>query len=444
MNEQEIDEKRYFVINCFQPASAIAEPQRFAGRKEAISALTDALYTDGSCPIIYGERGLGKTSLAHQIERIALGDVELLENLSLESRALPPEHRFVTFFLPCTDDINSKDKLLQRIINASQGYRDKDHLPNQQNSHTTKHKINLKFYESEVSKSYKQEDRYQEFVNLSLEEKLQACVNQVFEDEDKKVLIIIDELDRVVDTTGLASIIKSLSSNNLKFLLVGIAHDISTLLEDHESLGRSLFPVSMEPMNKEELETIVFLVGRLLKILDIPIKFRKSATDALVQHAGGFPWFVHTIGQAALLQAYDSDDSEVTDEHVGNAVSGLAENRYARHFEDAYLTVVGDSPQREIVLRLFAKWPEVDVPTSEIYRIASQLEVSNPSNFVRRFTGQKGGRVLVLPPFRKAGIYRFRNAMFKRYICLRDSVFRGVGERVEVAWREFFRIGDSH
>lgn len=69
-------EIRSTILNAFQPGGAIEIPSRFAGRRDDIRELADALLTDGMCPVIYGEKGLGKSSLANQIERIALGDVE--------------------------------------------------------------------------------------------------------------------------------------------------------------------------------------------------------------------------------------------------------------------------------------------------------------------------------------------------------------------------------
>ncbi len=72
---------RHVILNAFKPNSEVELPAGFAGRKDQIRQLTDALLTDRSCPVIYGDRGLGKNSLALQLARIALGDTELLEEI---------------------------------------------------------------------------------------------------------------------------------------------------------------------------------------------------------------------------------------------------------------------------------------------------------------------------------------------------------------------------
>ena len=42
----------------------------------------------GSCPLIYGDRGLGKTSLALQTQLIATGGQELLHQIDANDHAL--------------------------------------------------------------------------------------------------------------------------------------------------------------------------------------------------------------------------------------------------------------------------------------------------------------------------------------------------------------------
>jgi AAA+ ATPase superfamily predicted ATPase len=146
---------RSIVLNAFQPAHAMEHPARFAGRKSIISELTDALRTEGLCPLIYGERGVGKTSIANQIERIALGDVELLSNLGLQDRALPEGSRFAAFYLQCTDGIQDCEGLLQRVINLADGFTSLSDLPRmRQTGLVSEHTVKLSFYEAKFKEEY--------------------------------------------------------------------------------------------------------------------------------------------------------------------------------------------------------------------------------------------------------------------------------------------------
>jgi len=49
---------RESIMNAFKPGTEIELPAAFAGRREEILNLVDALYVDGSCPILYGDGGL--------------------------------------------------------------------------------------------------------------------------------------------------------------------------------------------------------------------------------------------------------------------------------------------------------------------------------------------------------------------------------------------------
>jgi hypothetical protein len=113
---------RATLMNAFRPAMEVEDPERFAGRRKEVRALTDALHTEGSVPLSFGHRGLGKSSLALQMRRIAMGDVELLSYLGAESLKLEDSGQFLTFYVTCTDAIRTVDDLLQVLINAAEKY----------------------------------------------------------------------------------------------------------------------------------------------------------------------------------------------------------------------------------------------------------------------------------------------------------------------------------
>ncbi len=164
--------------------------------------------------------------------------------------------------------------------------------------------------------------------------------------------------------------------------------------------------------------------------------FHAGFKQATVVAADGFPWFVHVLAQEALRRAYDDARTSIVASDVTAAIKELASNRFAQQFSDTYQLAVKDSYYREIVLRLFAKWRDDDIPTSEIYPLGKRLGVSNASIYKKDLTLAIYGRVLVTPPDQPRGIVRFRNAMFKRYVSLRGSIYRDVKENVDEVWRK--------
>ena len=420
------------ILNAFRPNSEIVDPHTFAGRIREIKVLTQALYTDNSCPIIYGDKGLGKTSLAAQIARIALGDVELLSILDHRKLILKEEHRFMPVRISCSDAIKTKDEILQRIINTSESFYSLDEL-NQfvLNGKSNKKKINLKIFEAETVKNHTQVSK-KSYSRLNMEDKLSAIINTMYDHGIKKVLLIIDELDRVSNTKGLANFIKNTSSDSIKFLLVGIAQDISSLISDHSSLERNLMPVKVSRMKAEELHSIIDKALISLKAKGYPFTFTKEAKDLLVKTAAGFPWFIHILASEALRIVWERGTrTEVDPIDVKLSINELSNNRFSQQFSDDYQKAVRDSIQREIVLRLFAHWADDDIPTSEIYKYATSLKIKSPSGCKTDLMEEKYGNILIKKPGHERGVVRFRNAMFKRYINIRSSIYEGVKEKIE-------------
>ena len=414
-------------------------PALFAGRRDEVVTLVDTLYMDGACPIIYGDRGLGKTSLALQIERIALGDTELLDELGLSDRVLPERSRFTTFEFSCSDGVGSKDDLLQRLINTASGidvHVAQQHLFESKKLTT---RIKLKIYEREIQESFGPGDSAKKFAGLSVEEKFEIITQRIVEKNNTKVLFIIDELDRLKDGRGLASVIKNLSSADIKFLLVGVGQNISTLLHDHASLERTLVQIPVLIMRDDDCAAIIHKAELSLAQAGVAMKFSEAAIKRVVAAAGGFPWFVHTIAQEGLKNAYEESLQQVGEGQINRAIGKLSSRRFGQQFYDTYQMAVGDSRQREIVLRLFAKWSGADLPTSELYPLAATLGVKTPAVLTRQLTTQQYGRVLVRPPYAPARVFRFTNAMFKRYALLRNSVYEGVADEVDETWDKRFR-----
>ena len=112
--------RRTIIMNSFRPAKEVDEPELFAGRASEVAQLADALHVIGSIPLIYGDRGLGKTSLAIQMGWIAMGSVELLSTLKIGDRAFSEDEQFIIVFVTCEDDTQDFDGLVQLLINEAE------------------------------------------------------------------------------------------------------------------------------------------------------------------------------------------------------------------------------------------------------------------------------------------------------------------------------------
>src|ERR1700761_876754 len=106
-------------MNAFTPSHVIDDPDLFSGRRSQILELVDAFHTIGSCPLIFGDRGLGKTSLAIQGQLIAIGVNDLLNRIGASRRAISGANTFLSFYVSCSDDVVDTDGVIQLLVNAA-------------------------------------------------------------------------------------------------------------------------------------------------------------------------------------------------------------------------------------------------------------------------------------------------------------------------------------
>lgn len=432
--------ERNLVLNAFLPSTEIDDPDRFAGRAEQVRTLADALSVRGAVPLIYGDRGLGKSSLALQARLIAMGSMDLLHNLGAERLAIPEDRQYLTFYVTCTDSTKTIVDLLQALVNAAESIDNASGAEERAGAthlidRTTRRRLSFKLVEFESTSKYETERQRLSYQDLNLEEKLVQLCELLSATYGQRVLFVIDELDRMASTEGLASFLKAASSENLKFMLVGIASNVSTLLNDHQSLERRLVPVKVPLMTEVELGQIVVKAVNYLSEHGHAVNFNHEAILRLARVASGFPWFVHVIGQQCLSDADHEGRAVVGEKHVLQAIEKIADNRMAQQFSDMYQKAVRDSEPREKTLRAFAHWTDPDIPTGELYRILNgKLGVAAGSTYRGHLVRPEYGDVLMVTAIQKRGLVRFRNEMFKAYVRMRPSIYQGVDVEVRNAF----------
>lgn len=108
-------------------------------------------------------------------------------------------------------------------------------------------------------------------------------------------LFIFDEFDNVLDQQMkrlFADLIKSFSDNvtNVTIVLVGIAHNVESLIGSHQSLERCLKQIQMPRMSDLESSDIIELGLQRLNIsIDEIVKKR------IIEFSSGFPHYVHLL-----------------------------------------------------------------------------------------------------------------------------------------------------
>lgn len=299
------EDKLMKLDDVFSPTAPIEKRDLFYGRIDQFNDLYSTLTQRGAHAVLYGDRGVGKTSLANIAAEI-FPDV-------------------VASKVTCnrTEDFRAIwDKALKKI----------------------------RFFANRKGIGFNAEIR-QESVQLDLflpqkDELDSTDIQHVFENLTSRLLIIFDEFDSITNEetkTRMADTIKALSDNvpNVTVLIVGIADNVVDLLGEHPSLERCLMQIQMPRMSDDELEEII---DKGLSRLELEII--KSVKDKIVEYSSGFPHYTHAICKYAAHYAITADSNTVSIEHFTYAVKKSIQNTsqsLRNSYQKAIITSKGPS-----------------------------------------------------------------------------------------------------
>ena len=287
--------------NAFQPSKEISAIDRFAGRAKPVRDAFLGLMADGANLAIVGNRGIGKTSLARQIENFGRGDNGLLSKLGLNY-----DHKFnyKVIYLACGTEIKDRETLLTRLLTS-----DACLLPwlydipkTKKIIHNLSPKLSAKIFGvgGEVGATHTTEEtRDRVAAPQSIEGVFENVARNLVEHyaTSDGLLIIIDEFDKISDPSGIGPFLKALATNTakIKFCIVGVAKNIQDLMREHESSDR-LFAgtiISLDPMSDGELGEIISIAE---KNVGKYFQFSDTARNRLIGLAQGHPYLIHLIG----------------------------------------------------------------------------------------------------------------------------------------------------
>jgi Cdc6-like AAA superfamily ATPase len=273
----------------FSPAAPIDEKDLFAGRIKQLRRVIDVVNQRGQHAIIFGERGVGKTSLANVISSY-LSSIPTLPILAPHVNC------------DGTDDFTRLwKKILSQIELSSQA---------KQAGFVSVAKIATTNLSDTLPTKVTPED-----IRKAL-----TAVSQY-----AMLIVIIDEFDRLQGAhiqRVFADTIKSLSDNSVKatIVLVGVADAVSDLIKEHQSVERALVQIRMQRMSTDELREIINKgLGRLGMTID------GDAIKHISLISQGLPHYTHLLGLYASREAIDQNTKTISMSHVQIAVKNALE-----------------------------------------------------------------------------------------------------------------------
>jgi Cdc6-like AAA superfamily ATPase len=297
LEEPELLEKMARLAEAFRPAAPIDRRGLFSGRVEQIGELFSVVGQPGQHAVVYGERGVGKTSLTSVV-------AELLRGSNVAT---------VRVICDSSDDFSS----IWRKALGEIGLR------------TSASGVGFAPIASEGSEPAS--------VLLGSGPVTPYEVMRALESlaAERSLAIFVDEFDRIVDTDDralFAETIKTLSDRIVRatIILVGVADDVDELIREHRSIERALVQIRMPRMSRSELAEIA-----TKGIEAAQMTIQKTAVDSVTGLSQGLPHYTHLLtqlaGQAALAGRRGKVESRDMDAAVERAI-----DRAGQSIADAY------------------------------------------------------------------------------------------------------------
>ncbi len=267
---------------AFSPAAPVNETALFAGRQQQLHEISDAVNQRGMHAVLFGERGVGKTSLANVLPGF-LG-LAGLTGLAVSRVNCDSSDTYSSLW----------NKALRELQVATQipmaGFE-----PSSRVEHT-------------------------DLGKLLAEEPSPEDLRHSLQQLRSHVLFVIDEFDRIQDqdvSRLMADTIKTLSDHsvNATVVIVGVADTVDELLSEHRSIDRCLIQIQMPRMSPGELTDIL---DRGFAQIDMAIA--KPASEFITYLSHGLPHYAHLLGLASGRAALGDDRMSVEFGDVGVAI----------------------------------------------------------------------------------------------------------------------------
>ncbi len=378
------DERRYNLIaeieEAFTPGAAIDSKDLFAGRKKQREKLMSTIFRKGEHAVVFGEAGVGKTSLANIIYDLLV--------------------------------IMGKFRWQRAKVNCGEGMSFDD---------IWRSAFKQLFFDSDGE-------------SLTLDQILPKNPNseqirETFQSLNDRSIVILDEFDKVKDRkiqTRMAHTIKTLSDNAIgtTLILVGVGDSIEQLVEGHASVERPLIQVPMKRMAKFELLEIV---DRGLSKCE-GLSIAADARERIADYSQGLPYYTHLLGRETAEHAVANDRTRLTmmdlDGAVREAVNSKLETSLTAY--NKAVTAPRGTNFRPVLLACALankneqQWfyaRDVIAPLSYIANRKSL--VPSFAKHLKAFCEEARGSILERrgPP-RKVQ-YRFRKPLMETYVLLR-------------------------
>lgn len=379
------------VSRVFTPTAPVDERALFAGRTDQLKKIVDAVNQKGQHAVIYGERGVGKTSLANVLASFlpAFG------------------HRHaVTPRINC-DSSDTFESLFDKALREFELVRNTRGF-----GFAADAKIEAVQIRDLVGGDFSPDN-----VRRAL-----AILSQHF-----IPVLIFDEFDRLTDAVkhSVADTIKSLSDHGVDatIVVVGVADTVVELIREHASVERAVVQIPMPRMSNGEISEII---TRGVQRLNLGVD--TTALSHICLLSQGLPHYAHLIGLYAARNSIENARNVLDTSSVSTAIEAAVSN--SQHSIQTLYHTATMSPRKDNlfadVLLSCAMAPvdqmgyfaaqDVRGPMREI--TGKDYDIPSFSQHLKEFTEDKRGPILKKIGTPRRYRFRFINPLLQPYIVM--------------------------
>lgn len=389
----------------FHPATPIQTQELFAGRLAQLSKVADAVLQTGLHVVLYGERGVGKTSLANILAPV-------LEQMK-------KGHVVAKVNCDGTDSFGSIWKKAVQSLELRQ------------------QRPGMGFTASDVEVVTTAAD-------LLGPKTTPHDILRLLSPLAFPLVCVFDEFDRFPrrEASVFTDLIKTMADYGLphSLVLVGVADTVAQLVEDHASVERALMQVHLPRMTEEELRQILDKASD-----EMGVQFAPEAVDRIVRVSQGLPHYTHLLGRDAVRAALDRRSLQVTIADVSTGAQQATEDAQEtikRQYHEATRSGRKDALFEEVLLACalaskdelsFFQAADVVEPMSTI--MGKQYQIPSFARHLKAFCEPARGAILERTGTKRRFRYRFTSPLMEPYVVMRglatgrleDDVMRRFG-----------------
>jgi len=324
----------------FRPQSPVDDVDLLQGRESQLLQINRAVASTGRSIFVWGDRGVGKTSLA-----VASAQQNLPASLQPISVSCDDRSRMLDLMSTLVDELRGKSPLAREV----------------------EYKAGAMFSGLGVERTTRSAELGLQNVN-DVARALDAAIEQWREKfRGHNPIVIMDEFDLLPppERKYFGDVVKQIGDRRLSITLIfcGVSESLDNLLAGHESASRYVEPVQLERLYLDDCMKILDAGAQALSVtIHDDHKLRAA------QISDGFPHFVHLLGSSMLWEWYD-------DPQAGSRID-------PRHFEAGVIRAVTSTYKKLEELyhaatrKYTAGWDYV------LWAAADHHQLMQPSNMV--------------------------------------------------------------